>query len=279
MDHFPRKSTEREDASGNGDTPVTWGATGPANARRQAASAYGEPAPPPRAPEHNAAGGFSARAVVALALGVGLLAGAVSGALAAMLAGGDSNDQEAGPNALQPLTVEQTSAIAEAAAAARQSVVRIESTRNVQGGTERDIGSGVLLDTEGHVVTNAHVVIGTDTLNVILADGTERAAILIAHDYPFSDVAVLQIGPGRLQPVEPGDAGALKLGETLIAIGNPLSEYEGSISVGVVSGLNRVRFVDGVRHADWIQTDAAINSGNSGGALVNLKGQFARHGF
>jgi S1-C subfamily serine protease len=172
------------------------------------------------------------------------------------------------------LTVEQTSAVADAAANTRPSVVRIESTRKVQGGTEQDIGSGVIIDTEGHVVTNAHVVLDTDTLKIILADGSERSAILVGHDAPFTDVAVLQIGPGGLKPVEIGDSSAAKLGETVIAIGNPLAEFDGSISVGVVSGLNRARTIDSVRQPDLIQTDAAVNNGNSGGALVNLKGQF-----
>ena len=185
------------------------------------------------------------------------------------------DDAEQLPRSTESLTVEQTSAIADTAAKSRPSVVKIESTRRTaSGGTEQDVGSGVILDTEGHVVTNAHVVLNTDTLKVLLADGTERPAILVGHDYPFSDVAVLQIGPGGLKPMELGDSAALHLGETVVAVGNPLAEFEGSITVGVVSGLNRVRTIDGVRQVDLVQTDAAVNNGNSGGALVNLRGQF-----
>lgn len=187
----------------------------------------------------------------------------------------DDQPPAASPGApAQTLTVEQTSAIADAAAAARPGVVRIESTKRTATGTEQDVGSGVVLDGEGHILTNAHVVLGTDSLKVILADGTERGAILLGHDYPFTDVAVLQIGPGGLTPLPAGDSDALKLGEAVVAIGNPLAEFDGSVSVGVVSGLARTRNFDGVRQDDLIQTDAAVNNGNSGGALVNLKGQF-----
>ncbi|MCC6959568.1 MAG: trypsin-like peptidase domain-containing protein [Dehalococcoidia bacterium] len=185
--------------------------------------------------------------------------------------------QEAAQPAGSPsraVTIEQTSAIAEAAAAARPSVVRIESTKRSAGGVEQDVGSGVVLDHEGHIITNAHVVLGTDSLKVVLSDGSERGAILLGHDSPFTDIAVLQIAPGNLTPIETGDSDVLKLGESVIAIGNPLAEFDGSVSVGVVSGLRRVRTFDGVRQEDLIQTDAAVNNGNSGGALVNLQGQF-----
>ncbi|MEP7215201.1 MAG: trypsin-like peptidase domain-containing protein [Anaerolineaceae bacterium] len=124
------------------------------------------------------------------------------------------------------------------------------------------------------MITNAHVVLNTDALKVVLSDGTERPAILIGHDYPFTDVAVLQISPGRLTTVEIGDSAMLHLGDTVVAIGNPLAEFDGSVSVGVVSGLNRKRVFDSVRQDDLLQTDAAINNGNSGGALLNLNGQF-----
>ena len=136
------------------------------------------------------------------------------------------------------------------------------------------LGSGFVISADGYIVTNAHVVLGTDSLKVVLADGTERPPILVGHDFPFTDVAVLQVGPGNLAPIPPGDSGSLRLGETVIAIGNPLAEFDGSVSVGVISGLDRVRIFDAVRQDDLIQTDAAVNNGNSGGALLNLSGQF-----
>ena len=171
------------------------------------------------------------------------------------------------------LTIEETSAVIEVARRVRPSIVKIESTRRAQGGTERDVGSGVVIDDQGHIVTNAHVILGTETLKVILADGTERVAILIGHDYPFTDIAVLQIGPGQAGAVPVGDSSKLALGETVVAIGNPLAEFAGAVNVGVVSGLGRRRTFDGVLQDDLIQTDAALNHGNSGGALLNLSGQ------
>ena len=157
----------------------------------------------------------------------------------------------------------------------RPAVVKIESTRRTNAGVERDVGSGVLIDKLGHIVTNAHVVLGTETLKVILADGSELPAILIGHDSPFTDVAVLQIGPPPgIEPVTAGDSTSLQVGEPVVAIGNPLAEFAGSVSAGIVSGLNRKRTFDGVRQDDFIQTDAPLNNGNSGGALLNAAGEF-----
>jgi 2-alkenal reductase len=84
---------------------------------------------------------------------------------------------------------------------------------------------------------------------------------------------VLQVGGANLPAIPLGDSSKLQLGETVVAIGNPLSEFSGTVTAGVVSGLNRIRTFDGVIQDDLIQTDAAINSGNSGGALLNLQGQ------
>lgn len=205
-----------------------------------------------------------------------LLGGLVAGVTVALLVGNDSSpgDPAAAANPRSTLRVEQTSAVTDAAVHARPGVVRVESTKRTVSGAEQDVGSGVVMDTEGHVLTNAHVVLGTETLRIILSDGAERPAILLGHDYPFTDVAVLQISPGKLTPIEPGDSGALRLGQTVIAIGNPLAEFDGSVSVGVLSGIGRQRIFDAVRQDDLLQTDAAVNNGNSGGALLNLDGQF-----
>ena len=161
-----------------------------------------DPVPGASSAEHSRAPHGISRSLVAVAAGAALAGGLVSGLLVAWLAGEDSNSSSKPAANVQALTVEQTSAIADAAAKVRPAVVRIESTkRATNGGTEQDIGSGVVLDQEGHVVTNAHVVLNTDSLRIILADGTERPAVLVGHDYPFTDLAVLQIGPGNLSPV------------------------------------------------------------------------------
>ena len=214
--------------------------------------------------------------LIAVAAGAALLGGLVSGGIVARFANdrGIATSSKATAFAGTTLSVEQTSAIADVASRARPAVVRVDSSKRAGSGTEHDIGSGVLIDQQGHVITNAHVVLNTDALKVVLSDGTERPAILIGHDYPFTDVAVLQISPGRLTAAEIGDSSTLHLGDAVVAIGNPLAEFDGSVSVGVVSGLNRRRVFDSVRQDDLLQTDAAVNNGNSGGALLNLKGQF-----
>ena len=214
--------------------------------------------------------------LIAVAAGAALLGGLVSGGIVARFANdrGIATSSNATAFAGTTLSVEQTSAIADVASRARPAVVRVDSSKRAGSGTEHDIGSGVLIDQQGHVITNAHVVLNTDALKVVLSDGTERPAILIGHDYPFTDVAVLQISPGRLTAAEIGDSSTLHLGDAVVVIGNPLAEFDGSVSVGVVSGLNRRRVFDSVRQDDLLQTDAAVNNGNSGGALLNLKGQF-----
>ncbi len=131
-------------------------------------------------------------------------------------------------------------------------------------------GSGVIIDQQGHIVTNAHVVDGASQLTVVFADGSKQTAKLVGED-TVSDIAVLQV-TGTMPAVVPfGDSSALQPGETVIAIGSPLGTYRGSVTVGVVSGLNRA--VDGSSQENLIQTDAAINHGNSGGPLLNLAGQ------
>ncbi len=251
-----------------------WWNAGPANRVRmdQTPVADGDPMAPQRAP--STASRLPLWTIAGVGIGAALLGGVVGGLVGTRLEGAEPVSQSSGPGSVQSVNVEQTGAVILAAASARPSVVRIESTKRTGGTTEQDVGSGVILDTEGHILTNAHVVLNTDSLKVILADGTERPAILVGHDYPFTDVAVLQIGPGKLVPLPIGDSSRLALGETVLAIGNPLAEFDGSVSVGVVSGVNRIRTFDGVRQDDLIQTDAAVNNGNSGGALVNLQGQF-----
>jgi 2-alkenal reductase len=205
------------------------------------------------------------------------LAGGVAGGLVVNVAKDDSSPAPTGAMATTApgtVNVVLTSAVSDAAAKGRPSVIRIESTRRTALGVEQDIGSGIVLDREGHVLTNAHVVLGTETLKAVFPDGSEQPAILIGHDFPFTDIAVLQVGPGsNLVPAEIGDSALLALGETVLAIGNPLAEFDGSVTVGVVSGVARRRVFDAVLQEDIIQTDAAVNNGNSGGALLNLRGQ------
>jgi serine protease Do len=148
---------------------------------------------------------------------------------------------------------------------------------------EAGTGSGVIYKKDGDkafIVTNYHVIEGSQQLEVTLADGTKEPAELIGGDV-WMDLAVLSISGANVEKTaEFGDSEALKIGEPVIAIGNPLGlEFSGSVTQGVVSGLERAIPVDlnGDMVNDWqaevLQTDAAINPGNSGGALVNIAGQ------
>jgi 2-alkenal reductase len=160
--------------------------------------------------------------------------------------------------------------------AAEPAVVTIINTMQASsrryGGSRTAVaeGSGVFIDAQGHIVTNAHVVQGAQQLEVVYNDGTKVSARLIGAD-ATKDIAVLQVSGNIPAYLSMGDSSALQLGETVIAIGSPLGAYTGSVTVGVVSGLDRS--VQGAHTSHLIQTDAAINSGNSGGPLLNLDGQ------
>ena len=134
-------------------------------------------------------------------------------------------------------------------------------------------GSGVIVTEDGYILTNNHVVEGTQTLSVILNDGTEHPAELISRDV-FADLAVLKIEGSVPGIAKIGNSDNLKPGETVIAIGSPLGTFRNSVTVGVISATGRsLDSGEGYAIEDLIQTDAAINSGNSGGPLLNLTGE------
>lgn len=150
-----------------------------------------------------------------------------------------------------------------------------------QNGTqEQEIGggSGFIVSADGYVITNKHVIDDPDaSYTVFTNDGTKYEAQIVDRD-PLNDVAVLKIQGENLPYLEFGDSEQVQVGQTAIAIGNALSEFSNSVSVGVVSGLARsIEAGDGYGQLEEldnvIQTDAAINPGNSGGPLLNLQGQ------
>jgi S1-C subfamily serine protease len=135
-------------------------------------------------------------------------------------------------------------------------------------------GSGVVMSAEGHIITNHHVIEGGDTFSVEFEDGRVYEATLVGSD-DLTDIAVLQISGRGLTPADFGSSEALKLGDSVVAIGNPLGQEGGaSVTVGIISAFDRrVDFSgDDFLHG-MIQTDAAINSGSSGGALFNVDGE------
>jgi len=133
-------------------------------------------------------------------------------------------------------------------------------------------GSGIIISKDGYILTNHHVVEGASQLYVILSDGEKVEAKLIGSD-PQSDVAVLKIEHDNLTVAKIGDSDKVRKGDFAIAIGNPLGhELAGTVNFGVISAVNRELQVDG-RTMKLMQTDAAINQGNSGGALFNMNGE------
>jgi 2-alkenal reductase len=134
----------------------------------------------------------------------------------------------------------------------------------------RASGSGVIISQDGFIVTNNHVVDGAASLAVTFADGSRHDATLVGTD-PLVDIAVIRVKDAVPAIAPLGDSDALQPGETVIAIGSPLGDFKNSVTAGVVSALNRT--VPGSGQEGLIQTDAAINHGNSGGPLVNLRGE------
>jgi putative serine protease PepD len=206
-----------------------------------------------------------------------------SGIGAATVLSFDSRDKAA------TTTVERTSAsapvatstellsIAEIAKRATPSVVEITvSSGTTQQGqpTGQAQGSGWIYDTEGHVITNQHVVEGASSVRVMLADGSSYSATVVGAD-PSTDLAVIKVDApaDKLVPLSVGDSNALEVGDGVVAIGSPFG-LEGSVTSGIVSALNReMQSPNGFSINDSIQTDAAINHGNSGGPLLDLEGK------
>ena len=139
--------------------------------------------------------------------------------------------------------------------------------------TEYASGSGFIVSENGYVLTNAHVVSGAAAVDVLFSNGDKKSALVVGTDVT-TDIAVLKV-EGENYPALPiGDSSALRVGEYVIAIGNPLSAYElyGTVTFGIISATAREINIDGFVNT-YLQTDAAINFGNSGGPLINMAGQ------
>ena len=157
----------------------------------------------------------------------------------------------------------------------RPSVVEITSIASSQFGQSQGSGSGVVTDERGFILTNYHVVSGADSIEVILADGSTLPATMAGYD-PGNDLAVIRIDPpaGGLTAASLGDADQLRVGDPVFAIGNPFG-LEATFTEGIVSALGRTYSLGSSTRPlrNMIQTDAAVNPGNSGGPLVNCGGE------
>ena len=146
------------------------------------------------------------------------------------------------------------------------------TSRYGYGYTYEASGSGFIISDDGYVLTNYHVISGYDKVTVATYDQETYDATVIGYD-ESSDIAVLKIEAENLKPVTLGDSGKLRVGDTVYAIGNPLGELTFSLTRGIVSALSRNISTESGSSMGLIQTDCAINSGNSGGALFNTRGE------
>ncbi len=205
--------------------------------------------------------------VLALIFGVGLFAGwEFVGSRSSSATTSTAATASATSSSGTTLEAQQEAAIAKVEPA----VVELEVT-TTQG---RQIGSGVIIDTKGDIVTNNHVVSGEQSIEVVLYNGSTEQAQLVGTN-AADDLAVVRIQPfAHMMVVQFGDSSKLVVGQEVLAIGNPLGITETATN-GIVSALNRsLTESTGTTISHAIQTDAAVNPGNSGGALINLQGQF-----
>ncbi|MFV2069355.1 MAG: trypsin-like peptidase domain-containing protein [Pirellulales bacterium] len=204
-------------------------------------------------------------------LAIGLL-------LPAVVVVGPSSYAWAKPSALR------RTAIVRAVERARPSVVNIQGQKTLNSGSSRSdgashsrrvngMGTGVVIDERGYIVTNHHVVDGVSRIQVTLSTGKTYIARLVERD-PLTDLAVIKINVGSKLPViHIGTSSDLMVGESVIAVGNAYG-YENTVTRGVISALHRtVQISDAQTYEDLIQTDASINPGNSGGPLLNIEGE------
>jgi len=170
----------------------------------------------------------------------------------------------------------QLLSVADVVTSVKHSVVEIQTERVSTSGFMREFvstgaGSGVIISEDGYIITNDHVISGAQSITVRLSNEQEYVATLIGSDKK-TDLAVLKIDAEGLQPAVMGYSSSLLVGQTAIAIGNPLGELGGTVTSGIVSALDREITIDG-ETMSLLQTDAAVNPGNSGGGLFDLYGK------
>ena len=143
----------------------------------------------------------------------------------------------------------------------------------IEPGPQSGLGSGVIVRSDGYIVTNNHVVEGADKIHIDLSDGRSFTATLVGSDPP-SDLAVVKVSARDLPTLTYGDSDQVKVGDLVLAVGNPLGIGQ-TVTMGIVSAKGRTTpgSVGDGSYEDFLQTDAPINRGNSGGALVDMRGQ------
>jgi len=223
-------------------------------------------------------GAVGGAAIIFLAVNQGLFVPAASSTPTSQVATVSTAATQT-PNHLVVSTTEIETAITKTVAGVGPAVVTIVGNIPGQRGffgqtADQEVtGSGVIISDQGYILTNNHVVEGTSTLVAILANGEQRSVKLVGTD-KFADIAILKIEGNIPAYASLGNSDTLNAGETVIAIGSPLGDLKNTVTVGVISATGRsLDSGNGYQLTDMIQTDAAINHGNSGGPLVNLAGQ------
>ncbi len=187
------------------------------------------------------------------------------------------------PAAIRPIVVPEEEAVISAFNSAVPSVVSIvisEQLGNLVGGTSKQDsggGTGFFVSSDGYIITNKHVVAQDDVdYTAVTSDGKEYVASVLARD-PLFDVAIVKVEGSGFIPAHLGDSDKLRIGQTVLAIGNVLAEFRNTVTRGIVSGIGRTISASGPTGNETIegaiQTDASINPGNSGGPLINLRGE------
>ena len=222
---------------------------------------------------------YGAGVVLTAALLAALVGGGVGAGVGGGIAASNNSSSSASSRGSVSSNISNSSTVAGVAETAKK-VLPSTVTIMASNGSTSGGGSGVILDKEGHILTNHHVVTlassnAASTIEVRLSDGTVRTASVVGLD-SAADLAVLKISPSGLdlQPITWGDSSKLVSGEAVVALGAPYRRSE-SVTAGVVSNVNRVQPADakGQNYIPMIQVDVPINHGNSGGPLVNLKGE------
>jgi serine protease Do len=235
--------------------------------------------PTATAPRRSTGGGTvfaAALAAAVLASGGTVVALNVSGALNRPAIVAPASGSNANPATIkQPVTLDESSAIIDVAAKAGPSVVRIVTEgvdpNSVVQQEQQGVGSGIIFDANGWILTNRHVVAGSNSLIVELKDGLRYDGKVYGVD-TLTDLAIVKVDATGLPAATLGDSDGLKVGELVVAIGSPLGTFSNSVTSGIVSATGRQITTDGGELRNLIQTDAAINPGNSGGPLLDASG-------
>ena len=254
----------------------------PADTSWQAAPAWSTRPPQPAEPASGHRGPAMVP-IVAVAVVAGIVSGALSAAgVATLLDDGGTGSGLGAPTSqgstVSDVTIDESSAVIAAVDAVSPAVVTIRVVSGGPFGGQTGSGSGFIYDPNGFILTNRHVVENAENLAVVLNDGRQFTGTVVGID-TLTDLAIVKIDGSGLPTAPIGSSADLEPGQLAIAIGNPLGNFQNTVTTGVVSGLGRRIQASDVGQAstdqlnNLIQTDAAINPGNSGGPLVNSGGQ------